>query len=258
MVKQYVILGHSSIHKNDQLKTVPNGVKLIFPTKCGSSLSKNGLLRVLYSKMQTANRFSKGENIRQNILNFYGPNGYKFLSEAFKLNNRGIKRYEHDPGTIYINQVVQFAPSKFVKDKKPFHSGVYKLPVNIRSSNPNFSRRSVWHTNRGKYLLSNILERIKPNKTKNEENVVVYGHFCRSSNNVNEENFENKEGRKIEFKVNGKTYRLPKSDIGKLFTRIHRGPHPPKIRKAISARYTKHTELKRHFKSAGAVGKKVQ
>lgn len=243
MTKQFVILGHSTVNNNKE-ETVPPGVKLVFPTRCGSSLSKNRLLRPLYGNEALANKFSKGENIRKNI-----PN----LQKAYKVNEKGLERFIHNPGNKYINQYVNFFPSRYERGKVPFHSGVYKLPINIQSSSPYMPQLSVWHTSRGSYKLSTILTVLKSMHEKN--NIVVHGHFCRTFKNFNKENFRN---RVREIKTaNGKKYRLTKNEIMKLYSRVPRGAHSPRTLKAIRTVHMKTKERKRRLKRTGLLGTKV-
>jgi heterodisulfide reductase subunit B len=61
-MKQYVILGHSSISKknleNLKMTQLPNRMKLVMPAKCGQSITSN---------KETAKMFARGENVRNRV-----------------------------------------------------------------------------------------------------------------------------------------------------------------------------------------------
>jgi hypothetical protein len=207
MVKQFVILGHSDIKKNANLMTVPPGMKLIFPAKCGHSLSKDPLYQGIYGKNNIAELFAMGGNVRKRLMNFLG-NKYTGYNTAYKLKNKGIERFEFNAGNKYKNQLVQITPFKTSKSQGVFHSGVYKVPFNILNKR-NISNNSIIPYKNGDFMLSNLLEYIKNHHSENE-NAVVYGHFCRTFPRVNRENSRN---RVFEFKIKGTKYRFTKAQI---------------------------------------------
>jgi hypothetical protein len=207
MVQQYVILGHSNIKKNAELATVPPGMKLIFPAKCGHSLSKDPMYRGIYGKNNVAELFSMGGNVRKNLRNFLG-NRYVGINNAYKLNQKGLERFEFNAGNKFRNQVVQITPFKVSKGQGVFHSGVYKVPFNILNKE-NMSNHSIIPYKNGAFALSNILEYIKNHHSGNDK-TVVYGHFCRTFQRVNRENSRN---RVFEFKIQGQKYRFTKAQI---------------------------------------------
>jgi hypothetical protein len=186
--------------------TVPPGVKLIFPAKCGHSLSKDPLYRKIYAMNNVAKLFAMGGNVRNRLRNISEKN-YTGYNKAYKLNQKGLERFEFNSGNKYRNQVVQITPFKVSKIQRAFHSGVYKVPFNILNKE-NMSNNSIIPYKNGKFMLSNLLDYIK-NHAGNE-NAVVYGHFCRTFPRVNRENSRN---RVFEFKIQGEKYRFTKAQI---------------------------------------------
>ena len=239
MVNHYAIVGHSVMENNPEIKQVPNGVKLILPSKCGHSLSKNGLYQKIYANKKISERFASRGNVIQNIKNYWG-NRFPNLNNAYKITKKGMGRSEFNPSNQYPNQVVHLAPSIFKEGRPPFHSGVFKVPFNIMSSRV-LSNNSLLYTQKGRFMLSNLLNYIKAKS--NNKNIVVYGHFCRTFPKFNKENFRN---RMYEITVGDKKYRLPKEQIRKIAgSRLPRGPHSPKTLKALRTEYLKYKTRKK-------------
>jgi hypothetical protein len=245
MVKQFVILGHSDIKKNAELATVPQGMKLIFPAKCGHSLSKDPMYRGIYGKNNVAELFSMGGNVRNHLKKFLG-NRYSGINNAYKLNQKGLERFEFNAGNKFRNQLVQIIPFKVSKVQGIFHSGVYKVPFNIFHPK-NMSNNSILPYKNGAFLLSNILGYIKNHHSGNDK-TVVYGHFCRTYPQVNRENSRN---RPFEFTINRKKYRFTKAQIRTILA--SNSPLSP-LTNIVKKLYLKYKEQKR---TNGTLGRSV-
>lgn len=214
-MKQYVILGHSSISKdnlrNIQMTRLPNHMKLVLPAKCGQSITSNELYRAVYYNKETAKMYARGENVRPQInrLLRLHPNEYlQKLRNRHNISTRGVERSILNKN--YFNQTITFRPVN-----SGMHFGVYKIrgrkgpQVNILA-NENFSNRSlvpVPKEGRLRMKLSEILKKIR-NDTNN--NVTVFGHFCRALNNYNKPNVV---GARYEVGRGSLVERLPKTSI---------------------------------------------
>jgi hypothetical protein len=264
MNHQYVILGHSSISNNPVLEKVPPGVKLIFQVKCGQSLSSNRVLRPVFRKINTAIKYARGNNVVNNIKNYYNENGFTSLNKNFQLTTRGLERFvfNGNKGDMYPSQVVSLAPFVAKEGYAPLHSGVYKVPINILSNN-NISNKSIVRVNQKiRIPLKELLDIVKP-KTPGTQ-VVVYAQFCRALKNFNKENKANNTGKRV-YEITGsnrKVYRMRKNEIKAipLRKRITKTPHKLGLNRGrqgnIYREYMKYKILRKKLPRGMSVGRR--
>lgn len=228
-MKQYVILGHSSIStdnmKNIKMTKLPNRMKLVMPAKCGQSITSNNLLRAVYYNKETAKMFARGENVRNRVNRLLSSQKNEYLQNIKKRHNlptRGVERSILSKN--YFNQTISFRPMN-----EGMHFGVYKIrgkkgpKLNLRAPK-NFSNRSVVPVPQAGELrmkLSEIFKRIKNNVGDQNKNITVFGHFCRALNNYNKPNFV---GGRYEVGRGSSMELLPKTSIKRVVS-LRQTPH---------------------------------
>lgn len=203
--KRYVVLGHSSISKNNTNKIVPEKVHLVFLGQCGHSYSRNHVHGPIFKNSSKTTNFLHSKNV-----NFY------------------------EPGAHYRNQVIEMPRLNL---EKLMH-GIYRLPVNILRKNLP-KRNNKWNPTRprnGSNLskgreeapLSNIL-----NNISKKGGGTVIGVFCRGYGNVTRSNVTNGPVKSSNWKrhrairVNssqGTKYLSPRGGISKFKTLRPVGP----------------------------------
>ena len=232
-MKQYVILGHSSISKknleNLKMTPFPNRMKLVMPAKCGQSITSNKLHRAVYYNKETAKMFARGENVRNRVYALLGGNTNEYLQRIKKRHNLATRGLERSILTKnYFNQTITFRPTS-IGNGDPMHFGVYKIRgkkgprLNILS-NKNFSNRSLIPVPRAGKLqmkLSEIFKVIKNNVGAKNKNITVFGHFCRALNNYNKPNFV---GGRYEVGRGSRMEHLPKNSVKRVVS-LRKTPH---------------------------------
>jgi hypothetical protein len=259
MNHQYVILGHSSISNNPTFEKVPPGVKLIFQVKCGKSLSSNRVLWPVYNNINLATKYAQGNDVINNIKNYYNENSFKTLNKNFQLTTRGLERfvYNGNKGDMYPSQVVSLSPFVAKPGYAPLYSGVYKVPINILSNN-NISNKSIVGVNKKiRIPLKELLKRVQI--AANGKPVVVYAQFCRALNRFNKENKANNTGKSV-YEIKGK--RFTKNEIKSipLRKRITKTPHKLGLNRGrqgdIWREYMKYKRLKKRLPAGMSVGRR--